>query len=531
MPRRLQLSKTAPSGRNARSLRVGSATARQDFTHKKLERVHLAGTNFRQSLFIGAVLSDCHFKSVSFDRCDFSGTRFVGCTFEKCRFVPAEIRSCVITGCDFDQCDFKGAQWHGIVTERTKFLECDFRETSIRESSFATCHLLSCRLRRSSIIMNYFSSCAFTKVDFGDCTALFLFFDNCKFNHCRINAETIGFTYGLSEGNLDALQLIHLGRPQTKPSSTTLIDDLIDNYVIRRWNVGACILQLNFRRAMPLLSLRALATALAETIDREIPLDWDEMHFLVQVLERIHAEERLPLAGLWTIATTLNRHSVKSSRFQSVTAAADLTLRQLDRLVLGILDQIALLQADTDQNKQAFWLHLRLSEQPGRSLGELLPLTVYRIFGGEEISLVRSRVGSWIETWQLGLSALIAVQVSLVIVNGVVHQLVKLTEQAERLAKKLPKRHPKRAILPPPSSRAYMPSLSTEITATHARTTPPALNMLIRIDAALKALSALSDDDLEKLRAYAADRIQSASVRRVSRRRISRTDPERQPTV
>ena len=304
MARTPQRSKAATH--NALSIPAGRAATRQDFTYKKLEGLRLSGTNFRQSLFIGAILKGCHFHSVRFDRCDFSGTKFIDCTFQKCSFVPDEIRSCVITKCVFDLCDFRGSQWTGIVTEHTKFTSCDFRESSIRESTFAFCHLSLCRLKRSSVTMDGFSHCWFSEVDFGDCTVLFLFFDECKFSSCRINAETIGFTYGLSPEDLDALEFIYLGRRQAKPRSATLIDDLIANYAARRWNVGACVLQLNFRRAMPLLSLRELAAAFEVTIDREIPLDWDETRFLIQVLERLHAEQRLPLAGLWAIVSTLN---------------------------------------------------------------------------------------------------------------------------------------------------------------------------------------------------------------------------------
>ena len=258
-----------------------------------IEGLQLKGGSFRQSLFIGSILKGCEFRSVRFDRCDFSGTKLVDCIFDKCSFAPDDFRSCVITNCIFRGCDFRGAQWTGITAEQTKFLTCDFREGSIHENAFNSCELTSCLLTRSSITINCFANCSFHRVNFGDCTALFLFFDTCNFSRCGMNAETVGFTYGLSAEDLGKLQLIHLGRRQAKPSSATSVDDFIATYISRKWSVGVCVLQLNFRRAMPLLALRDLVAVLALSIDREIPFDWDEIRFLVQILERLNREQRL----------------------------------------------------------------------------------------------------------------------------------------------------------------------------------------------------------------------------------------------
>jgi uncharacterized protein YjbI with pentapeptide repeats len=527
MPRRLRPGNTTLTGRNEVIVRGDFATVRQDFTYKKLERQSLTGLNFKQSLFIGTLLKGCHFKAVRFDRCDFSGARFVNCTFEDCSFVPDEIRSCIVTGCAFERCEFRSAQWHGVVTTNTRFVACDFREAAIRESSFTSCELSLCLLKRSSVTVDRFSRCKFSKVDFGDCTALFLFFERCDFDRCRINAETLGFTYGLSESNLEDLKLLYLGKAQSKPSSATLVDDLINNYTLRRWHVGACVLQLNFHREMPLLALRALAAALDETLKGEIPLDWDEMHFLVQVLGQLQAEERLPLAGLWAVTARVTEQ-FKDSNPPSTVTAAELTLRQLDGLVLSILDEIKSFYLADDRRKQQIRLELRLRDRPNRSLAELIPDAVYAAFGSKRISLVESHPGSWVEIWQLGLSALVAVQISLILVNGVMRQLVRLMEHWEQLSEKFPHRKTRSQRVSKSSVSRRLPSLALQVPAVYARNTVPSLDMLARVDATLNALSVLSDDDLKTLAAYAADRIEAASISPVSRRSVTRAGLKRQ---
>jgi hypothetical protein len=67
------------------------------------------------------------------------------------------------------------------------------------------------------LTLSDFRESRFQDVNLGDCTALFLFFENCRFDRCYINAESIGFSYGLSSENLNSLQLIYLGRKQRNP--------------------------------------------------------------------------------------------------------------------------------------------------------------------------------------------------------------------------------------------------------------------------------------------------------------------------
>ena len=530
--------------RNGLTIPTGRAATRQDFTHKILEDLRLRNTNFRQSLFIGAILKNCHFHSVRFDRCDFSGTKLIECTFEKCSFVPDEIRSCVVTKCVFDQCDFRGAQWSGVVTDHTKFTACDFRETTVRDSTFTLSDLSFCPLKRSSITLNDFSNCKFTEVDFGDCTALFLFFIKCKFNKCRINAETIGFTYGLSNEDLETLEFIYLGRPQERPQSTTLLKDLIATYDTRRWSVGACVLKLNFGRAMPLLALRELGAALEITIDRELPFDWDELRFLAQVLGHLQREQRLPLAGLWLIASTLNRAVLngQSHAISNVSGAAEIVLRQLDRLVLEILDEITPFPIEPESHGRDFLLDLKLSNKPYRELNELILPAIYRAFDASEIAFIRGQAGSWAETWQLSLNALMAVQVALVVVNGVVVRLTKILRNVKKLAGVVSNGKPKartRKLSPNRKIRdqtslnltVSIAPLSPQIVATQiTHKEPLALDHLARIETVIKVLDALRDDDLESFQSYAANRIESANARRAGGR-AKRAGRERQPTV
>jgi uncharacterized protein YjbI with pentapeptide repeats len=523
-----------------------SSSVRQDFTYKKFSDLRLVGTNFRQSLFVGAILQNCNFTSVNFDRCDFAGAKIVNCTFDSCRFVPDEIRSCIISKSTFESCDFGGSQWLRAEVDRTQFEACDFGESSIRESSFAHCLFNSCLLKRSSLTLNSFFRCEFRRVGFSDCTAQFLFFDNCEFHQCRINAETVGFTYGLSERNLDALKLIYLGRRQAKPTQGNLIDSFIENYWGRKWYVGACVLELNFRRSAPVVSLRRLAAALNGVAAQQLPLDWDELRFLVQVLQRLAKEQRLPLLGLWQLAGTLNQivGSVPLSTLLTNMATADeMVIGQLDRLLLGMLDQLAPILARNKASDTFLLFDVTLSQRPKVELADLIPMNVYEIFGsGRKIELVGSHDGSWIETWQLTLGALVAIQVALVAVNGVIGQLIKATERARRLAQvALPKSSraaakQSKAIRTPrgktgKTQHSLSKTVARQIEAAHLRTEALSPDALVRLDATLKVLGLLHDREFSAFQAYAIDQLKSAQVRTIPASSTKRSGRERRPSA
>jgi hypothetical protein len=461
--------------------------------------------------------------------------------------VPDEIRSCIISNSTFDQCNFGGSQWHRIQVEKTQFEGCDFRESSIRESSFVHCRFSLCRLKRSSLTLNNFDRCAFHEVDLGDCTAQFLFVDNCEFDRCRINAETVGFTYGLSERNLDSLELIYLGRRQAKPAKVNLINSLIENYWDRKWHVGACVLEFNFRRSSPITSLRRLVVALDAAAAQHLPFDWDELRFLVQVLQRLDGEQRLPLLGLWQLVDALHKvpsGSLPLSSFlTNVASAAEIVVGQADRLLLSMLDRLApslIMNEASDKNLR---FDLTLSKRPVIPLAELIPTSIYDVFGGKKIEFIGGHEGSWVETWQLGLSALIAVQVSLVAVNGVMGQLIKAVERAQRLAEMVLTQGTRVATKQKALKAAHsrhregrgMPSLSSavakQIETARLRTETLSVETLVRLDKALNALSLLQDHELEAFQAYAIDHLQAARVRPLPRGSTKRFDRGRQPSA
>jgi uncharacterized protein YjbI with pentapeptide repeats len=528
MPRRPNGQQITHLGKAAAENTPPMATSRQDFTYKKFAGLDLRDTNFRQSLFIGAIFQRCQFTAVSFDRCDFSGVKFIDCAFDRCSFVPDEIRSCILNRCTFRDCSFRGSQWLRIQTEKTMFTRCDFREASIRECEFYFCCFSDCQLKRSSLTLSDFRESRFQVVNLGDCTALFLFFEKCDFHDCHINAESIGFSYGLTADNLDSLKLIYLGRKQRKPKDTDIISSLISSYWDRKWYVGACVLDLNFDHSTPIISIRRVARNLYTAAKGGVISDWDELRFFIRVLRQLHAEQRLPLLGLWLLITTLHKiadFSKLEMHVANVSPAAEPVLADANKLLLTILDEIAPVLSLAGSSVEVR-LDLELSLRPQTPLSDLIPKKAYETFGRKDVAFIEGRDGSWFETWQMSLGALAATQVSLVAINGVMAQLVKAVTQAKRLKKELtPKPSKAQAARKASSARTtrqvvlqsqiLLPIIvQADLDSSRLRSESLSIESLKRLDVTLTELNKLKERELEDFKAYSVKRVEKVRVRK-----------------
>ena len=91
-------------------------------------------------------------------------------------------------------------------------------------------------------------------------------------------------------------------------------------------------------------------------------------------------------------------------------------------------------------------LALTLRQKPLRALDELIPKSMLLALGGGEFDLISARSGSWHEVWQASSDTLVALQISLLVLNGVTTQVLKLITTAKKFvktvwpAKKAPKK-------------------------------------------------------------------------------------------
>ena len=484
------------------------------------------------SLFTGAILERCNFESVSFDRCDFAGTKFVDCTFSSCSFVPVEIRSCYFKRCKLRTCDLRSSQWTSSQLDDTLFEDCDLREATIRETVFSSAVWIACNLHRNSITLDRFDTCSFDQIDFGDCTAQFIFFDHCTFTACRFSTECIGYTYGLSLADLESAQLTYLGEAQDKPQESDLVDALLANYLERHWFVGACALELNFRRLSPALSLRNLVSRLGPDAVKNKRVDWDELQFPTLILQRLYAEMRLPLVGLWPLFRfAQDSYATLQDEFpasRSFASAPQLVIARLEKLLDDTLDDIG--QITLADARHDIWLELTLQfvTRPSAPLNKLLPRKIFSLYGvhQSEMVLVSAKSGSWAEIWQLTAGALATIQLSLVAVNGMMGQLVKLGKKTKQFSdlfrrkkaqpKPGAKRKSRKKATPARNDFSMSLLVASLVDQKHVMAEKvPSLSdqSLARLDRTILIMLALTDDELHRFEDYSENQLEFVEVK------------------
>lgn len=504
---------------------------RLDLTYRRIVDLSIIGKSVELSLFTGAILERCNFESVSFDRCDFAGTKFVNCTFDRCSFVPVEVRSCYFKTCEFRTCDLRSSQWTSNQIDDTLFEDCSLLEATIRETVFSNARMVACNLHRNSITLNRFERCSFKEIDFGDCTAMFIFFDHCAFTTCRFSTECIGYTYGISLADLQSSQLSYLGKPQDKPQEGDLADALLANYLERRWFVGACALELNFRRLSPVLSLRNLVSRLGPDAVKNKRVDWDELQFLTLILQRLYSERRLPLVGLWPLfRLAQDSYEILQDEFpasRSFASAPQLVLARLEKLVDETLDEIARI-TPPDARRDA-WLELTIqfATRPAASLNKLLTRKIFSVYGvsQSEMVLVSAKSGSWAEVWQLTAGALATIQLSLVAVNGMMGQFVKFGKKTRQLSDlfRRKKTRPKSGMGRKNRRRATQPrqqlptslaiSLVNQKRVLAEKVPDLSDQSLARLDRIILIMMTLTDEELRRFEDYSEDQLEFVEVK------------------
>jgi uncharacterized protein YjbI with pentapeptide repeats len=535
MPKKIKRRALTAAARSNLPIPTLHEGGRFDLTYRRIVGLTIEDKSLELSLFTGTILDACHFRNINFDRCDFAGTKFVNCTFDRCSLIPVEVRSCFLTNCEFTHCNLEGSQWSSTHVERSLFADCKFNSVTIRETVFTDTSFERCNFKMASITLDKFSVCRFDEIDLGDCTAVFLFFDHCEFKSSRFSIECVGYTYGLTLKNLSSSSLTYLGDPIPRQGNVDLAESLLESYLDRHWYVGACAIELNFDRMSPATSLRLLTKRLGPDIAHNKRLDWDELQFLTLVLQRICEEGRLPLVGIWPVfhmaesANSMVQHEFPGSR--SFSSAPELVLQRLEQLLNSSIDQISEVIARSEHDSQSLRLELHLHKKPRHNLDELIPNSVRRIFGSHgDMKLILAREGSWIEVWQLSASVFAAIQVTLVAVNGMMGQLVKIRKSSKELVKSFSRVPPtKRASaskntktkksVTSSSMASTAISLANQREAILQRVAKIAISDLQILDKLILVILNMPDDQLEAMRDYVGSNLETARVQSSPRSR------------
>jgi len=433
----------------------GSLEPRSDLTYRLIENLIVNGANAHQSLLTGSLLRQCTFTSVDFSRCDLDGVRIEHCEFVGCNFNNVDVRSSTMSvtgfrGCNFDNSLHTDCTYNACCFEATSFKGAALSESTIRSGSWRGCDITG-----ASFTRNEFLEVNITDVVLANCTFLYMIMKHCTLMRVTFNVESLGTIYGLTQNDIAASSLLHLGQSEPKPTVGNLVDSLIDVYEQRRWDLGAAVLKLNFRRGAPLYVISTYLRELVQWTKEQQIVKKDDVLFLGRIMEELAIENRLPIMTCLDALSAARALREELSADHAMTTAES-TLQLFASSVSALLNRL-LGQIEWDESEivamsdAPMVIHLTFIEKPLIDIAALLNDLAHST--GENVCCLTEtlsvRTGSYEEALQTTLLTTAALQMFLVLVNGMVAQVTELRARWQILRRKrLPQTYIDRALQP-----------------------------------------------------------------------------------
>jgi uncharacterized protein YjbI with pentapeptide repeats len=436
---------------------------KSDLTFKLIEGGSFRGIAAPQSMFDGSLLRDCEFEDVDLSRCDFEGVNFQNCVFAKTSFENSNIRSSWLTNCQFQQCDFADA-----YIEDCTFSSCEIRNNSFERAILNASTLLRCVLtgnsfRKGSFTLDTFRNCSLMNSTLGDCTFLNHLMLECELHEIKINAESIGTCFGITERDLRGFDLIYLGRDVYKAGEfPNIVEALEQEYVKRRWFLPLALFRLNFARQPVLEALRNARDALLLPLTHDGPVRRDDAAFFRMILRELAQQERLPVLSCVEIVdkisdTTTERKVQQNSLEHLRGVAAD--CKDLLQVMLARFEQESLHELRILHEDVSCTARITFDFEPSVDVAELMNLSATHsgLAIAHSTSIESTKTGSFIATIATTVFTVAAFQMVLFLVNGCVFQITELRARVETLlSPALPKRMKQRALAQPREMPKWM---------------------------------------------------------------------------
>lgn len=411
-----------------------------DLTFRNLENLTIEKTDIRQSLFNGCLVRNCRFRSVDLSRCDLEQMQILNCEFIDVDFGNVELTSTQLAQCRFEECRFGSAMISECAWRNCDMVRCSFTQAVIQQSQFEDCRLTANFLQGASIQLDTFRRCVFEDMTLGDCTFLNQLLLGCQYRQVRINAESIGATYGLSEEDLKSFELVYLGQPVVEINATTgLLDALEKDYEKRRWMFMREMLRLNFRRCSRLAALDACLEAVLWPSSFGAPLKAGDITFLEMVILELFRRKELPGAATLSLPERIKTFQRGDSSANDPLRLQQLAAR-LRTLLLEMLRELepAIGAITTGGRDRSVTARLVFDRQPQSDIASFI------VESGRHSGLkpsgptvvLREERGSYILVLQTTLLTLAGFQTALWLLNGCVAQMIELKTRTQVMRQK-----------------------------------------------------------------------------------------------
>lgn len=413
-----------------------------DLTNRIIEQIRIAGLNIQQSLLNGTLMRRGAVCCTDLSRSDLEACRFEQVHFDRVRFDTTDIRSTVFSKCTFTGCSFFDSYVDDVV-----FVDCTIEDTDFASSVFTGNELTNCKLTRvsfketSNILCSY-RGVAFSNMTLGDCTFQMHILVRCSFDNVRMNIDSLGYLYGISESDVGNLTFLFLGIPQPTDQVSGLIAHIIAEYEARNWNFALWVARINFRLSSVVHGLHQLLTILVgKCVAGERPVK-NEVVFFEHLLNELSSDGRLPLLSVVEIVDEIGNlprradSGLTTSALQELNRVANGQLVRLESMLSTFVELLSPINASASD--RVLTAQLTFHKQPTIATAKLINdlASETRTPLVRPTRLVQIHRGSVIEVLETSLYAMVLFGVLLYLIEGTVIQLTSLKERIRVLARR-----------------------------------------------------------------------------------------------
>jgi len=378
--------------------------SRSDLSYRLFEKLELHGNVARQSIFPGALFRNCVLRDCDFSRSDFEGTRFEKCEFENVSFEDADIRSTRFADCLLRNCSFVGSYFSRNFILASVVEYCQFDRATLLNNEFKDSSLRNISNQVSTILHSDFVNTSFSNVSLANCTCLYSYFENCNFDQFETNADAVGLSFGLPESALATTKLVFLGRSEQAPPPDTVVDNLLQEFCSRGWNLHTLLTELNFGRAQPVKAwLDIFDFFIAEARSQRV-IKSDDTAFVLRVASKLAQRGALPM---FSAIAAYDRTAKEEVAFEGDV----LTSRSLADIRVGLSSLLTFMETEflagtasvggipVDEILKTEFV---FEEKPVSPTVECLESITKAILPTHQaIAYISARSGSWIEVLQM----------------------------------------------------------------------------------------------------------------------------------
>ncbi len=429
---------------------------RQDLTLRLLDGGNYRDSDCTQSLFIDSLLRGGDYESMTFSRSDFQGARIEKCDFRECAFRHCDFRSAVFSRCRLVRCDLTQA-----FLSDCEFFECELVECKVEQATFTDCLVEKTKIdtvsfEQSSVVLNTFREVTFNGVKLGNCTFLFNVTRNCRFTEVLINAESVGYVFGLDAHSLSSLAFVYLGENQGQPGAD-VVELLEQQYVERKWETGLVMMAFNCGKLSSAVALPMLLEKIVIQARSGIAPKKDEIKFLERILLELHSERSVPLLAASAIAEAvvayLDDGAVDERARQRLLPTMQGLLGTANAIALQVLAELDSLRQliESDGTDRPLTLKVTYRNEPSLSVAELINQAV-AASGHQCIHSarrIRSESGSFIEFVQTCAQGTVCFMTLLWAVEGCIIRLTAIKARYQVLLQKNPPKQYRQLALSP----------------------------------------------------------------------------------